>query len=212
MLLTHLVEKNPEYRQWAASAKRYKILDNSLIELGSAVNMQRILRAAEEVGANEIILPDVFRNGEATLREVFGSMNDIASWGHLGKYKLMAVCQGKDEEEFARTFEILSQQPSIDVIGIPKVCAKMHPAGRPHFEYLWEDCPKTIHLLGLWYSWTELEAYEHPEDIRSVDTCLAAFQAKYHLSARAVRPDGFSVDLGDNTISSEEIAHYITRR
>jgi hypothetical protein len=174
--------------------------------------MERILGAAEAVGADEIILPDVFRDGEGTLKAVYSALNDIASWGVLGKYKLMAVCQGKNEDDFAHTFEHLNRQQAIDVIGIPKVCAKMHPAGRPHFEYLWEDCPKAIHLLGLWYSWTELEAYEHPEDIRSVDTCMAAFQAKYHLSARAVRPDGFTVNLEDNTISSEEIAHYITRR
>ena len=49
MFLTHLVEKYPFYAEFAKKVKGYKILDNSLIELGGAVDMKRILDAAEKI-------------------------------------------------------------------------------------------------------------------------------------------------------------------
>ena len=60
MFLTHMVEKYPAYTEAARNAPGYKILDNSLIELGGAVDLERVVKAAEYIGADEIILPDVF--------------------------------------------------------------------------------------------------------------------------------------------------------
>lgn len=211
MLLTHLVESDPEYATWAAELPIYKILDNSLIELGGAVDMDRVLAAADTVHANEIILPDVFLNGPATLQQVSVSLKTLHDRRLITKYKLMAVCQGKDAKEFAQTFRELSSIPEIDVIGIPKVCAKLHPKGRAGFEWLWQGCSKKIHLLGLWYSWSELIAYQHPESIRSMDTCMAAYQAKYDMDVAEVRPDGFSISLTDRSISNNSIYTRLVR-
>ena len=74
MFLTHLVESSPEYRKAAIEAPGYKILDNSLIELGGAVDLKRILEAAEVIHADEIILPDVFQKGPETLEVVAQSI------------------------------------------------------------------------------------------------------------------------------------------
>lgn len=198
MFLTHLVEKYPFYAKMAREIKGYKILDNSLIELGGAVDLQRVLDAAAHIDADEIILPDVFRDGPATMRAVEASLAELLTVYPDGDfpYKLMAVAQGKDEKEWYECYKFLLRNPYVDVIGVPKVLAKMHPAGRPHFVN--EHCDlerKPHHLLGLWYSMTELEEYTRKDLIRSCDTVLLGYMAKHGLNAADTRPDGYTVDL-----------------
>ena len=203
MFLTHLVEKYPFYTKFAKEVKGYKILDNSLIELGGAVDLQRVLDAAEQIGADEIILPDVFQKGPETIDAVnaaLSTLNDLypnRSW----PYKLMAVAQGRDEKEWYECYQALLDNPDIDVIGIPKVLAKMHPQGRPHFVN--EFCMlehKPHHLLGLWYSIKEFNNYENINAIRSCDTVLLGYMYKYDMDIYSVRPDGHTVDLEKDVV------------
>lgn len=208
MFLTHLVEKYPFYAEFAKKVPGYKILDNSLIELGGAVNLQRVLDAAEKIGADEIILPDVFQNGPATIKATQKALVELLKIYPNGKipYKLMAVAQGKDEEEWYECYKYLMDNPYVDVVGIPKVLAKMHPQGRPYFVN--ELCNlkyKPHHLLGLWYSMAELEEYKNPDDIRSCDTVLLGYMAKHGLRAHSVRPDGFTVDLEKDVLDYNNI-------
>ena len=50
MLLTHLVERYPEYIEEALKhPNNYKILDNSLIELKGALSMERLIDAADKI-------------------------------------------------------------------------------------------------------------------------------------------------------------------
>lgn len=205
MCLTHLVEKDPEYANFFRNTKGYKILDNSLIELGDAASLERVLQAAEKIRADEIILPDVFLDREGTLEAVFNSLDYLEDHQLIGKYKLMAVCQGSTPDEFERCFRTLETIPEIDVIGIPKVCAKLHPCGRPFFEGLWKYSKKQIHLLGLWYSWNELREYTDIDAIRSMDTCLLAFAVSNKLIPyKTIRPDGFTVSL-EQKLNTKEL-------
>ena len=200
MYLTHLVEKYPMYVTVAQEAPGYKILDNSLIELGGAVELSRVLRAAETIAADEIILPDVFQKGPETLEAVSRALEELQ--GQPKAYKLMAVAQGRNLQEWYDCYQKLLNIPEIDVIGIPKVLAKMHPAGRPGVvNDLCDLNKKPHHLLGLWYSFEELDRYEHPEKIRSVDTVLLAYMAKYNLAYGSVRPDGFTIDLEHDVVN-----------
>lgn len=210
MFLTHLVEHSVGYSNFARYFKGYKILDNSLIELGDAVSTTRLVNAALAINADEIILPDVFRNGPATLASTEKALREckkIEQDLNLERpFKYMGVCQGNDPREFAECFRRMLGL-GLDVIGIPKVCAKLHPKGRPYFEYLWRemcwnvDTPPQIHLLGLWYNYNELVQYQYPKDIRSVDTCLATFFAKHSISPiTGTRPDGFTVDLINDSV------------
>ena len=95
MFLTHMVEKYPAYTEAARNAPGYKILDNSLIELGGAVDLERVVKAAEYIGADEIILPDVFQDGSATIVAVQLAIEELnrmypnRSW----PFKLQAVAQ-----------------------------------------------------------------------------------------------------------------------
>ena len=204
MCLTHLVEKNPEYRDFYHDFGGYKILDNSLIELGSAVGLQRVLEAAREIRAQEIILPDVFRDAKGTIQAVTESIEYLRENNLLGRYKLMAVAQGADVPQWVACFKALEQIPEVDVIGIPKITAKLQPGGRPALESIWKNSSKVIHLLGLWYTFGELGSYAFPDRIRSVDTCQAAFLAKYHMGVWDVRPDGFTIDLEDSAIYAQD--------
>lgn len=204
MCLTHLVERNDEYRKFYARFPGYKILDNSLIELGGAVELPRVLSAAQEINAQEIILPDKFLDCQGTLEAVRESIQQLKDLGELGKYKLMAVTHGTTVEEWVHCFKELEAIEEIDVIGIPKVTAKLQPGGRPALESIWRNSHKQIHLLGLWYAFGELDSYLAPDSIRSVDTCQAAFLAKYHMDTWSVRPDGFTIDLEDTSIDPKE--------
>lgn len=194
MFLTHMVLEDEKYREFAKEYSGYKILDNSLIELGGAVSLEKVLEAAEMIAADEIILPDVFQDASATIKSVKESLDYLKEKG-ITKYKLMAVAQGSTVEDWSACFSVLCEMPEIDVIGIPKVLAKTHPEGRPFFEQFWEGCEKEIHLLGLWYSFSEFMEYEHLDKIRSCDTCQLAYILVNGLNFYSVRPDGFTVDL-----------------
>lgn len=208
MFLTHLVEKYPMYADTALNVRGYKILDNSLIELGGSVALERVLAAAERIRADEIILPDVFQDGPATIKAVKESLQYLTErWPNRDwPYKLMAVAQGKDIEEWLECYHELMVMPDINVIGIPKVCAKMHPKGRPYFvDELCNPTVKEHHLLGLWYSLTELSEYKHLEWIRSCDTVLLGYMAKCGLHSYGVRPDGFTVDLEHDVLDYSKL-------
>lgn len=208
MYLTHMVEKYPAYVEAAKQFGGYKILDNSLIELGGSVDMNRLLRAAGSIEADEIILPDKFQDGPGTLEAVDEAVKTLFEIYPKGNwpYKLMAVAQGKNEEEWLQCYKALLANRYIDVIGIPKVLAKMHPAGRPYFVNAY-CClgRKGHHLLGLWYSFSELKEYRCAEHIRSCDTVLLGFMAKYNLGAQGIRPDGFTIDLEKDVIDYSKV-------
>lgn len=199
MALTHLVLKYPQYTKAMRDFKGYKVLDNSLIELGDAMSMDNILEAAEIIEADEIILPDAFLNNKGTIERVEIALNDICKRNL--PYNIMAVAQGKNLQEWADCFATLESIHEIDVIGIPKVLAKIFPAGRKTVESIWVASHKTIHLLGLWYSLVELD-YLGP-DFRSMDTVMATYLYKNGLEIDEIRPDGHTIDLENCKVLNE---------
>ena len=113
----------------------------------------------------------------------------------------MAVAQGKDEKEWYECYQELLNMPDVDVIGVPKVLAKMHPEGRPHFvNELCNLRAKPHHLLGIWYSMSELLEYKYPENIRSCDTVLLEYLCKHDLNFWGVRPDGYTLNLEKDVV------------
>lgn len=210
MLLTHLALENSAYRDFGKelSETSYTILDNSLIELqGKSLGIEAVCDMAEAMNVHEIILPDVFQNEEDTKMAYHKSMSYLHKryWGTEIPFRIMAVAQGSSIEEFEECFDYFNRCKDIDTIGIPKICTKLHPQGRPYFEYLWEKSNKDIHLLGLWYSFTELKEYKNPGLIRSVDTCQKAFLIKHNKKWNSVRPDGFTLDLEHDSIQTSKL-------
>lgn len=178
MLLTHLVEKYPEYVQEALKhPDTYKILDNSLIELGGAVSIERVVKAAEQVKADEIILCDVFKDADGTIENAKNSIAWLEKHNLLGKYKLQAVVHGSTLEDFERCFNTLNSMPEIDVISIPKVTSSYEwciDNKRASLFHIFKNTDKEIHFLGSWYNLEEIYNVSRTvwERVRSVDTCL----------------------------------------
>lgn len=193
MFLTHLCLKYPAYKAFATRYRGFKILDNSLIEMGEAMDFGTVLQVAKDIQANEVVLPDVFQDGAATIEAV---MNAIRMYEKPEGMQFMAVVHGRTAAEVANCIATYEQIPEIDTIGIPKVLAKSFPRGRATFESLWQSSSKNVHLLGIWYSFNELEYYDNPNRIRSVDSCQLAWLIRNKIpTVDGVRPDGMTVDL-----------------
>ena len=209
MFLTHLVEKDEAYRNMAINYNGYKILDNSLIELDGAMSMRDVLAAADLIGADEVVLPDVFRNGSETIKSTFNALGEYKE--ELKNYKTMAVVHGETVDEWIRTFLIFSARPDIDVLGIPKVMHKQFASygipGRARIlNKVISLTDKKIHLLGLWEDLNELVHYHHHlTKIRSVDTSLPSLLEINHKTIFNSRSDCETqkIDLVNDIITNE---------
>ena len=202
MLLAHL--KNYYPIRDVAHKNCYVIMDNSLIELGGAVSIEAVDAAASRIGADEIILPDVFQKGQLTVDAAIQSIRWLhGKYGAKIPYKLMAVCQGETIGDFERCFAQLETLHDIHCIGIPKIAATLRQdnkgEGREFLEYIWEGTSKNIHLLGVYKSLRELLAFKAPAKIRSVDTCIPALLSMTGNCAWTDRPEK-TIDLLNDQI------------
>lgn len=204
MLLSHLKDYYPQRRK---GDNCYRIMDNSLIELGEAVDMKQLVEAAICCDADEIILPDVFRDYEATMASVEESLEWLIKNGYYKQFRLMAVCQGEDRFMFERCFDRLERINEIHCIGIPKVSETLALGGRPSFERMWAGSIKDIHLLGCWTSLNEIRQYVYPEMIRSIDTCIPALNSIYGKDVWAVRTRERTIDLIRDNIDDVRYNH-----
>lgn len=181
MALTHLVLENREYADFYKERRKrgdYVILDNSLIEMGSAMDMEKMLRAAEMINPNEVVLPDVFRCSGETIEAIDRC---LMSYGReLRHYKTMAVVQGQNMEEWLQCHDILSKYPEVSCIGIPKVASTFNDAASGRYGictmlnmWNWHDPNKAYHLLGVWDNpYPEIDAISTYNWVRGVDTVL----------------------------------------
>lgn len=182
MALTHLVAQSVNYTQFykrRSNAGDYVMLDNSLIELGKSVTMEDVLRAAEAIQANEIVLPDVYKSHEGTVKAVEDALYKYPK--ELKKYKLMAVCHGSDPSDWLSCHNHLVSIPEINTIGIPKVAStfsQFNNMGRVRLCSTMEQNglrskKKEYHLLGVWNNpWPEIQQLSTLKWIRGVDTVL----------------------------------------
>jgi hypothetical protein len=163
----------------------FVMLDNSVIELGEPVELTRVLYAGRRIHANEIILPDVLMNKDATLEMLQRDLDHLdflmqhSDFAHY-KPRVQAVPQGATIGEW---FDCLDRmlhhvvQGRIHTIGVPRctndladgtrsqILSQLHGqfGGEPPFE---------VHLLGLSDNVTELLEYEAYNWIRGVDSKL----------------------------------------
>jgi len=97
-MLPHLMDENEEYRNFFYKSKemgRYIVMDNSLHELGEAYNTERLLHWVNEIKPNEFIIPDVWEDKDASVR-------NAKQWSKIKLPKevlKVAVVQAKDLHE-----------------------------------------------------------------------------------------------------------------
>lgn len=187
MCLTHLIKKYPEYTNLVKSRPYdcYVILDNSMVEFGDSISLQDILNAANEVGANEIVLRGVYSNGPKTIQRIKEDIEYLRSHSLTDKYNIMAVCHGENAEDFKATFEYINSIPEITCIGIPEgLCRWLPSRSRVELASIFSNTSKDIHFLGSWFSLKEL--IEIPGllrlKIRSCSTCLPSYYAIHNKS------------------------------
>lgn len=200
MLLAHLSKNSEKYASYARNNNNYKIMDNSIIELGSAFNMQDLINEAIKCDVDEIILPDEFTEGEETVKRVKESIKWLKENNYLGKFKLMAVCHGKNMDEFFNCFCRLNDIPEIDVIGIPKVVSQWMLSRVKMAECFATLTNKQIHLLGCYYSLNEIKELSKDTKIRSMDTCMPALLSIYNMDTFDNR-NGKKIDLETATVN-----------
>ncbi|MFH8627508.1 hypothetical protein ACH4A8_37420 [Streptomyces vietnamensis] len=80
------------------------ILDNGLFDLGHALPAADLVAAATAVAAREIILPDVMRDGAATLKASERAARKIRELSG-DAFRLCAVLHAADDEEWLRTYD-----------------------------------------------------------------------------------------------------------
>ena len=199
MMLAHLAHYYPPKKD--RNPNCYTIMDNSLIELGEAVGIEQVFKAAEKCEADEFVLPDVFMKGEDTVKKVKESIQWLKDHNVLTKHRLMAVVQGETYDELCECFKKLVELPEIHCIGIPKITSVLCE-NRAKLESIWQGCPKAVHLLGCWYSLSEIESYQNLSQIRSMDTCIPALLSQTGSDAFAMRPIE-TIDLIEDSIHEE---------
>lgn len=163
----------------------YVILDNGTAE-GEAATLDELAQAVRIAQPNEIILPDVWQDGKATIALLEEAIPKLG-WD---RRKLQAVAQGASAFEWLWCFFKLVFNERVDVIGIPKNLDKVFAKtpsratglgqwfGRVGVvNWLVEICDiigyhKPFHLLGIWTDYRELALYSNQAKryVRSVDT------------------------------------------
>lgn len=218
MALAHLIGKDEEYTNFfkeRASEGKYVILDNGVVETGKPVSIEELVAKAKMIGASELIIPDHFMNGEATMESAIENVPYVRK--HAPTLKIMVVPQGETIEEwlyFAK--EII--QMDIDTIGIPKVLTKL--GGRDARLEVLADLGHSlrglaIHLLGCWENPLELKLIAKAVStgqilpVRSCDSAIAYAYARENMSITSgERPTG-AIDFSAKDASIDKLLHNI---
>ena len=95
------------------------ILDNSVIELGSSVSAETLLKAADIVNANVIAMPDVLLDGPETFKASLAFYESLIEEDKFRSY--MFIPQGKTFEEWCNCLELAFEHDlPLDWIGIAR--------------------------------------------------------------------------------------------
>jgi len=223
MALTHLVLSNDEYAKhfWMMSNRgHYVILDNSVVELGSAVTFDDLIEAAEQINATEIILPDVLDNREATLKLAEDCLSKAWLKGLFRKYKFMVVPQGDTFPEFIQCYKDLCDLPGKCTIGIPKRLGRFfkheetdsRTRGLGRYFALLEmerrgiiNTSKPHHLLGIYDNPLEIHLLSKYNWIRGVDTQLPFWAASEGI--RFHPTEGMLQERNNRSLTLEQNVH-----
>ncbi|MBB1243579.1 hypothetical protein GL263_08390 [Streptomyces durbertensis] len=94
------------------------IVDNGVFDLGHALPAADLVAAGYAVGAREIILPDVMRDGAATLKASEQAAREIRELAG-DAFRLCAVLHAADDEEWRRTYDALVTGGFAGAIALP---------------------------------------------------------------------------------------------
>ena len=157
LLLAHdVAEYAQEYRAFCDGFRGMTvIMDNSVIELGGAVDLKTIIKAATQVDCTTVVLPDILLDGKATVESCSKALETWSPafrplWGSEAHRRgFMYVPQGKTLKEFALSAEALSHHPDINFWGVPRNLVANNITRRDAIDIVYALNPhRRIHLLG----------------------------------------------------------------
>jgi hypothetical protein len=151
MALTHLIVPDAgfhhsshvkcnyvNYFKKRSEENKWTILDNSAYEIGKlestsasgqGLGPELVLQAAEMINPSIVIAQDVLCDRHATLESTKAFIKYVEDKGLLGKFDIMAVPQGKTEDEWLMSYEELSALPQVDQIGLSKISVPLSFGG-----------------------------------------------------------------------------------
>ena len=203
----------------------FLIMDNGVIE-GNPMSFEECVRRADMIHADEIILPDVYKDNQATYDAVkeaitYYIQNDM--FDH--KFRLMVVPQGNSMEDWLNCAEniLTSFGAYIATVGIPKhlidTCNERD--GRLiAISNLWERVPNLnewdLHLLGCWKTPLEVLVCNKASEqgiiptIRSCDSAIPYVYARHNIRfSDGDRPDYDPIDFKQGKCSEIYLAYNI---
>lgn len=224
MYLTHKVLEHPEKFEFLASDVKnnidtYKILDNSACELGEGLDFDKVLKAAEIIDANEVVLPDIPRSG-ISLSKTLQYLKDI---NEDCPYDLAVPIQGETKEELVDCIRQVLCLNRVRTIMIPKWYCQMNSTnglGRHSItllvlkEMINLSVDKDIHWLGLDTGIRELIT-PIAQHVRSVDTgYFAALSTPQwsNLDVTSERPRELKIDLESMNVDMDRFANLIKQQ
>lgn len=164
--------------------KGYKILDNGAFELGKSISLSKLVKLANRINADELVLPDVFQDSEKTIKATYDALDYLEGKYPDRPFKLMAVPQGKTFEEWYECFKQFMADPRIDVIAVNRDSSRFFGKRYSVLKEIADDIKidkagKEIHLLGMGDNLSEIE-YVNVEFpwVRSVDSSFMWILAK----------------------------------
>lgn len=226
MALAHLINKPgleiyTHHFKEMSEKKKFVLLDNGAFE-GELLPIAEVCNKAEAIGATEIILPDDYKNAEATkllTRDAVKYLNLRYNGLHNLPFRLMAVPQGVTIEEWVECAAyIMHNIPGIKTIGVPKhlidscknrdarlwcllKLQEMYPDVVDKFDY---------HLLGCWKTPIEVMSVNkaaHEERIPMVRSCDSAIAYVYARNGIRFceddRPDNLEIPFTHGKIADE---------
>lgn len=220
MSLGHLVgepgyEDYTEFFALKAAEGGFVMMDNGLIE-GNQRPISELVDKAHLIGAQEMILTDVFCKKEETLAAIEKDMNILE--GMSAHPRPMLVAQGETLEDWVDcAHQLIMRYRTVDwTLGVPKVLVKLGGRdGRIAALYdLVDRCPVArhmeVHLLGCWQSTLELtildklttiqDSHNLPH-VRGVDSAIAFVYARAGLDLySADRPDSDPIDFMESKV------------
>jgi hypothetical protein len=176
LLLYHEAIRSEEYVKFFSNIANYKILDNSFYELRKEVPYDELIEVGEQMGVNEIILPDKLWDGEWTRNAVKDNLRNYYEVYKKNGWKVAAVVQGKDEEDIAQTLDMYINDDRINVIMVPRKLIKCETYYAGRLKWWLNNYAKVtgkeVHFLGA-NSWGDF-SLPIKSKIRSMDTKLFA--------------------------------------
>lgn len=115
MVLPEGMVLSEDYIRFYRDMDGYKILDNGIVE-GRQYTGTELHHMAYEVGANCIVLPDQFRNADATIK-----MAQDFKRHRNSALEYMGVLQGTNLDEIFACLIYYDSQPWITHIGLPRI-------------------------------------------------------------------------------------------